>query len=77
MTEQKENNSKMPLKIMIIIHLFYHLIWGRDGWNMQEMRNAYSSVRNWIAGNLDVGGSIVKWILTETSELGTWVDKVS
>jgi len=44
---------------------------------MQEMRNAYNSVRNWIAGNLDVGGSIVKWILTEASELGTWVDKVS
>jgi hypothetical protein len=65
MTEQKEYNTKEPLKIIIIINLLYNLVWGRDGWSMQGMRNAYTSVRNWIAGNLDVGSNIVKWILTE------------
>jgi len=46
MTEQKENNTKEPLKIIIVIRLLYRLIRGRDGCNMQEMRNAYNSVRN-------------------------------
>jgi hypothetical protein len=71
MTEQKENNTKAPLKIIIIIHLLYHFIWRRDGWNMQEMRDAYNSVRNWNVGNLNVGGNIVKWSVTE-KKTWTW-----